>query len=316
MSRVIEVTNILSCKVNEANLHSYFIDFDINENGDLNQLLKDFVQLLTEEIPNFALGYHQEIMISQENVLRVLIDAANSIYKIDAYEKAAETYLNDEILDDDIPDKYLKRGEFGELILHFILKYFFNTIPLVAKIYFKDSYGHAVHGFDSVHINPEENTLWLGESKIYKDGNRGIDALIDDLNEHFNGNYLESEFNIISKRIKDTETNLEVAGLTPNYWISLLNRYTKLSHKLDNIVIPMFCAFESNVFSKYSNKEEFEQVYIDEITRLNQRFVTKKFNHPWNSHLNIIVILVPLESKQELIKLLHRKLKQLQSLGE
>lgn len=316
MSRAVEVTNILSCKINEANLHSYFIDFDIDENGDLNQLLKDFVQLLTEEIPSFALGYHQGITIPQENILRVLIDAANSIYKIDAYEKAAETYLNDEIFDDDIPDKYLKRGEFGELILHFILKYIFNTIPLVAKIYFKDSYGHAVHGFDSVHINPEDNTLWLGESKIYTDGSRGIDALIEDLNEHFNGNYLDSEFNIISKRIKDTEVNLEEAGLTPNHWISLLNRYTKLSDKLDNIVIPMFCAFESNVFSRYSNRDEFEQVYIDEITRLNQRFITKKVNHPWNNHLNIIVILVPLESKKNLIKLLHRKLKQLQSLGE
>jgi Cap4 SAVED domain len=315
LSRVVEVKNILSCKVNEANLHSYFIDFDIDENGELNQLLTKFVLLLMEEIPNFALGYHQEVMISQENILRVLIDAANSIYKIDAYEKAATTYLNDEILDDDIPDKYLKRGEFGELILHFILKYCFNTIPLVAKIYFKDSYGHAVHGFDSVHIKPDEKTLWLGESKIYKDGNKGIDALIEDLYEHFNGNYLESEFNIISKRIKDTEKNLEEAGLTPNHWINLLNKYTKLSEKLNNIVIPMFCAFESSVFSHYDNMAEFEQYYKEEITKLNQRFLAKKANHPWNRFLNIIVILIPLESKKELIKLLHRKLKQFQSLG-
>jgi len=311
----VEVTNVLSCKINEANLHSYFIDFDIDENGDLSQLLKDFVQLLTEEIPSFALGYHQGMNIPQEDILRVLIDAANSIYKIDAYEKAAETYLNDDMFDDHIPEKYLRRGEFGELILHFILKYIFKTIPLIAKIYFKDSYGHAVHGFDSVHINPEEKTLWLGESKIYTDGSRGIDALIEDLDDHFNGDYLESEFNIISKRIRDTEVNLEEHGLNPSRWINLLNKYTKLSEKLDNIVIPMFCAFESNIFTKYSNIDEFEKYYISEVTRLNQRFLTKKANHPWNSKLNIIVILVPLQSKKELIKLLHRKLKQLQSLG-
>ncbi|AZV68874.1 DUF1837 domain-containing protein [Bacillus cereus] len=316
MSRAVEVKNVLYCKINNANLHSYFIDFDLDDDGNLEQMLKDFVTLLAEEIPSFALGYHQGVMIPQENILRVLIEAANSIYKIDAYEKTAETYLSGECWDDDLQEKYLKRGEFGELILHFILKYFFNTLPLIAKIYFKDSYGHAVHGFDSVHINPTENTLWLGESKIYTDGKRGIDALVGDLFEHFNGDYFESEFTIISKRIKDTQQNLADAGTNPEYWIQLLNTYTKLSAKLSKIIVPMFCAYETNVFSKYHDSQEFEKEYIEEISKLNARFIEKKESHPWNDHLNIIVILVPLESKKKLIAALHRKLKSLQMLGD
>ncbi|PEX41163.1 Hachiman antiphage defense system protein HamA, partial [Bacillus cereus] len=119
MSRAVEVRSVLTCKINDTNLHSYFIDFDINDDGNLEQMLKEFVTLLTEEIPSFALGYHQGVMVAQENILRVLIEAANSIYKIDAYEKAATTYLNNECWGDDLQDKYLKRGEFGELILHF-----------------------------------------------------------------------------------------------------------------------------------------------------------------------------------------------------
>ncbi|MBJ7997872.1 DUF1837 domain-containing protein [Bacillus cereus] len=316
MSRAVEVKSVLTCKINDTNLHSYFIDFDINDDGNLEQMLKDFVTLLTEEIPSFALGYHQGVMVAQENILRVLIEAANSIYKIDAYEKAATTYLNNECWSDDLQDKYLKRGEFGELILHFILKYFFNTLPLVAKIYFKDSYGHAVHGFDSVHIDPTENTLWLGESKIYTDGGRGMDALVEDLFEHFNSDYCESEFTIISKRIKDTEQNLVDAGTDPEHWINLLNKYTKLADKLNNIIVPMFCAYETKVFSKYGDPTEFEREYIKEISKLNKRFMKKKESHPWNDRLNIIVILVPLESKRKLIAALHRKLKNLQMLGE
>jgi len=78
----------------------------------------------------------------------------------------------------------------------------------------------------------------------------------------------------------------------------------------------MFCAYETSVFSKYSNAEEFEKDYIEEITKLNERFLNKKACHPWNQHLNIIVILVPLESKKKLIAALHRKLKGLQLLGE
>lgn len=316
MSRSIEVKNVLNCKVNNANLHSYFIDFDLNDNGEFEQMLKEFVKLLTEEIPNFALGYHQGMMVAQEEILRVLTEAAKSIYKIDAYEKTAEIYLKGESWEDDLQNKYLKRGEFGELILHFILKYFFNTHPLVAKVYFKDSYGHAVHGFDSVHIDTQLQTLWLGESKIYTDGKRGIDALIEDLFEHFNGDYFDSEFTIISKRITDTKTNLEDANIKPEKWIELLNKYNKLSDKLTKIVVPMFCAYETKIFSNDHKSQNFEEEYIKEITKLNERFIDKKQNHPWNAHLNIVVILVPLESKKKLITALHRKLKILQMLGD
>ena len=42
----------------------------------------------------------------------------------------------------------------------------------------------------------------------------------------------------------------------------------------------------------------------------------KKGSHPWNANLNIVVILVPLESKKKLIAALHRKLKNLQMLGD
>lgn len=311
-----EVKKVLVCKVNSANLHSYFIDFDLDDDGGLTQMLNQFVKLLTSEIPSFALGYHQGAQIPQEDIVDILIEAAKSIYKIEAYKQAADTYLNDQSWEDDLPDKYLKRGEFGELILHFILKYYFGTLPLVAKIYFKDSYGHAVHGFDSVHINTNDNTLWLGESKLYSKGNNGIDALVEDLFEHFNGDYFKSEFTIISKRIKDTRSNLVQAGADPDNWIELLNSYTKLADKLNRIIIPMFCAYETDIFSKFHNKDEFEEVYIDEITKLNKRFLEKKTAHPWNKYLNIIVILVPLESKKKLVAALHRKLKTLQSLGD
>lgn len=34
-----------------------------------------------------------------------------------------------------------QRGEFGELLLHLILRDFKGTIPLISKVYFKDSAG-------------------------------------------------------------------------------------------------------------------------------------------------------------------------------
>ena len=76
-----------------------------------------------------------------------------------------------------------------------LLRDFYDSLPLLSKIYFKDSDGHTVHGFDAVHIAPDINdkskfSLWLGESKLYTNGKAGVKALTKDIEEHFNIKYL------------------------------------------------------------------------------------------------------------------------------
>lgn len=311
-----KVQKVLSCKVSEADFHAYHIDFDISGEGDLKQRIDEFVQIMCEEIPNFAFGFHKGEDIHQDEILSTLIESAKSIYKIAEYKKVAEIYMNGQSIGDEIDNRYLRRGEFGELFLHSILKYLFNTKPLIAKIYFKDSFGHAVHGFDSIHIHTESKTLWLGESKIYTSGVGGIDALAQDLFEHFNTDYFNDEFNIISKRIEDSYEMLDSKGFDSEYWVELLNQYTSLSEQLNSIVIPMFCAYESTTFNNYeSDFEKFSERFEEEVFNLKKRFEEKSKGHPLLKRLNIIVILMPLRSKKEIVTKLHEKLTMIQALG-
>lgn len=60
-----------------------------------------------------------------QNTLSKLTDAAKSIYKIDSFQKVKDIYDNNGAIDDDLEDKYLRRGEFGELILHLLLRDFY-----------------------------------------------------------------------------------------------------------------------------------------------------------------------------------------------
>ncbi|WP_429966435.1 HamA C-terminal domain-containing protein [Enterococcus sp. AZ058] len=311
-----KIQKILSCKISEANFHSYHIDFDICGKDILQQRIDDFVQIMCEEIPSFAFGFHRGDNVPQDEILNTLVEAAKSIYKITEYREVSEMYKKGESIDDKIDNKYLRRGEFGELFLHSILKYLFNTNPLIAKIHFKDSFGHAVHGFDSIHINTESMTLWLGESKIYTSGINGVDALVQDLFEHFNTDYFNSEFNIISKRITDSYKMLDSMGFDSEHWIELLNRYTSLSEQLNNIVIPMFCAYETSTLDSYElDFEKFSKEFEDEVYKLKKRFDDKSKEHPLINKLNIIVILMPLKSKKEIISKLHSKLTLIQALG-
>ncbi|MCU5002902.1 DUF1837 domain-containing protein [Bacillus tropicus] len=314
MNTAVRASKLLNTKIMGSDLVTYYIGYDLNDDGEMVYRLNEFISFLINIIPEFAFGFHQGTSTSNDEIVNKIYQAAKSIYKIKEFREVSSLYLSDQVLDDDIEidKKYLKRGEFGEVILHFILKNFHGTVPLISKVYFKDSYGHAVHGFDSVHINEDDKTLWLGESKLYTDGKKGLLALIEDLKEHFKRDYINDEFTIISNRIKDTESNKKV-----DYWLSLLDSTTKLSEQLSQIVIPLICTYSCDLFGQYSDEgdQEFIKAYENEIQKL-KKYFDDNYDHPLKKHLNIVVILFPVKSKVDLVKGLHKKLLIMQNLGE
>lgn len=114
----------------QATLRSYYVGFDF---GAFR--LDALTEILMDAIVDFAFGYHTGILRQYDR--RKLKEAAKALYNIKEFKDAKETYIdNNEVIDDSIelPDKILKRGEFGELILHVLLRDFLNTIPLLSKI--------------------------------------------------------------------------------------------------------------------------------------------------------------------------------------
>ncbi|WP_461642038.1 HamA C-terminal domain-containing protein [Labilibaculum euxinus] len=303
---------IISHRINEAEISTFLVGFDLNDEGEKKYRLKPLIEKLTHVIHEFAFGFHEGGSTDNTETLSRLTEAAKSIYKIGSFQKIKDIYVNDGELDDDIEDKYLRRGEFGELILHLLLRDFHKTIPLLSKIYFKDSFGTTVHGFDAVHIQEETKTLWLGESKLYKDGKRGIKELVKDIEEHFKSDYLESEFLIVSKKLKHFDNIPE-----KDYWLDMMLKTTKLADQLEAINIPLLCTYNSDLFTSYDDENscEFIEKYIAEMRELKNYFDTHN-NHPLKTKLNIILILFPVQNKVELVKGLHHKLSLLQALGE
>lgn len=81
------------------------------------------------------------------------------------------------------------------------------------------------HGFDAVHVSNNEKILWLGESKLYDDSKEGIKALVKDLNEHINTDYLNDQFVIIKKNLDNNSIPVR------EEWINTITNCTKLSEK-------------------------------------------------------------------------------------
>jgi hypothetical protein len=117
-------------------------------------------------LPEFALSYSERKSINDTNSVEQIRHAAQVVYDTDKYER---------------------RGEFGELILHAMMRETIGTEPAISKIFFKDSVNATVKGFDAVHVlnTPKGLELWVGEVKFYKNITQAIADVIPELEAHF-----------------------------------------------------------------------------------------------------------------------------------
>lgn len=290
-------------------VHIFFIGFDLLDTG-LAQVKEKFNDELFNDIPAFAFGTDimNEKFISMGPVPTVR-EAMKKMYAIPEIRQAQQEYLDSTKTE----DKYLKRGEFGELLLYHLLHEYFNADALISKIYFKDSNGLPAHGFDAVHVDLTTETLWLGESKLYQSPTATIDELIKDVvgytdkngkvhNGHFCIDFFDSEFQIITNRVHDINADY------PDFIKKLVDPHTKVLKKLAKINIALFAGFNSDSLEKYG-EQDFEFVLKKEIEKLQNRAYNGLNKHPWNKHLNIYLFLFPLDDKRSFVSSLHQKLK-------
>jgi len=63
-----------------------------------------------------------------------------------------------------------KGSEIAEIILYAIMKHYFNALPVVPKIFYKQNAQDNAKGADSVHIvieGSDDFSIWFGEAKFY-----------------------------------------------------------------------------------------------------------------------------------------------------
>lgn len=278
MARPFNSDLVLDERISDSTLRAYHVGFDQNKFR-----LLPLVETIRSVIPEYALGYHQGNNIPLTEIVDRLQDAAKTVYTT---------------------DKYKRRGEFGELILHLLLRDFCNSIPLISTIFFRDAPNIPAHGFDGVHvtINGNEKKLWLGESKLYKSGTDGVTDLVGDIVKHFNADYLREQFSLITRKLPVDAPEIE-------HWRTLMHKNQKLDVIFSSIVIPMVCTYNSSLFANHNDET---QQYIDDFKKeceaLHDEFNKKKPA----SNLEIVLLLLPVPDKDELNTELDTRLKAMQ----
>ncbi|MCR4678930.1 MAG: DUF1837 domain-containing protein [Lachnospiraceae bacterium] len=308
--RIFDKKNVILTRIDEADLNSFLVDMDI-DGGKPICLMKDFEEAIINAIPEYVFAQYTDSSIPQNDIMDRVREAANCIYKIKDYELMKKWLVDkdEEAHEELINSSITKRGEFGEILLHLLLREFKDTIPLISKVYFKDSASVPAHGFDAVHVSKNDDILWLGESKLYDDGKEGIKALIEDLENHVNRDYLNSQFNIIRKNLGNHSIP------DRDKWINILTNCNKMRDKIKLINIPMLCTYTNDIYKKFDDLDCADAItYHEENVRgLKQLFDNQKKKKALYN-VNIILLLFPIENKDEFVLNLHKRLWHMQGI--
>jgi hypothetical protein len=197
---------------------------------------------LIKYLPEFALPYSERQKLGAHNAAELLAQAAKSVY---------------------MSEKYKKRGEIGELLLHVICAEVFKSFPAITKYFYKDSANNTVKGFDAVHVvtNPHGLELWLGESKFYKRIGQAIAAAISDLEAHTKRDYMRAEFTVIRNMVDPEWPHADKLKL-------LLHPNISLDNIFNAVCIPVLLTYNSDTVNAHQEvSETFKAAFEKEVRK-------------------------------------------------
>ena len=199
--------------------------------------------------------------------------------------------------------KYKSRGEFGALLLHYILKDFYKTIPAISKMYFKDGPNETVKGFDAVHVIENDEgllDLWLGEVKFYKNASQAIKDVIPEIEEHFAHDYLRTEFIAITNKLDKESPFYEKLS-------QLISPDTSLDEIFERICVPVLITFNSKVIDKHVKyTDAYKEEMRTEMEKYFNQFETQF--EKLGIDIEVHLFLLPLKTKETFVQMLNNKL--------
>jgi len=254
------------------------------ERGEWRQ--DGFVSHLFDYLLEFALKWTELKKINSATAVRMIEDAARRVYET---------------------DKYGKRGEFGELILHAALRSHFGSEPAVSKLFYKSSDNDTVKGFDCVHVVEGQDgrlELWLGEAKFYAEITKAIAAALESLAELTDTQRLKREFVLVRGLVDDDWPYAE-------QFRALTDERRSLDEVFQVLRIPVLLTYNSDAVS---GAAEVTAAYEDELKAEAEAILERfKASDRLPSDVFIHLILVPLKDKEEFRSALHERLQGLQA---
>jgi hypothetical protein len=241
---------------------------------------QQFVDHILEWLPEFALSENELNNAGHHLWVSLLRRAAKVVYT---------------------SPKYASRGEFGELLLHIILRQDCETIPAISKVYFKSATNETVHGFDGVHVvnGSDGLELWLGEAKFHKHISTAIREVTAELANHIQHDYLRREFLLIGNKLDNSRPFASQLQ-------KLIHRNRSLDLVFKRLCFPVLLTYDSSCVAKHTICDaEYQAAFEAEIEKHHEALINKGLP----ANIRVHLMLLPLLDKEQLTTCLDKELK-------
>lgn len=244
---------------------------------------QDFVKYLFSYLIEFAFKWSRLREVNSATASAMIEEAARRIYD---------------------SDKFKRRGEFGELLLHAALRNHFDSEAAVAKIFYKSGDNDTVKGFDCVHVVEGEDglELWLGEAKFYTSAARALSAALTSLEDLLETERFKRELTIVRGAVDDSWPYAAA--------FRELTEGKSLDEVFPILRIPILLTYNSPAVRTHSGvTPEYEEELRVEIETVFTKFQEKS---TVQKEIFVHLILVPLLERDQFAAALHERLRQYQ----
>ena len=243
-----------------------------------------FADHIMEWLADYAL-VEDELKVSHTNMYVRLREAAARIYT---------------------SDKYQKRGELGEIVLHAICRDFFETIPLAPRVFYLTASNDVVKSFDIAHVrylNGGAFELWLGEAKFFQDAGEAMTSAIESVKAHIDAGFLKNEKLLLGPQISKSIPNYDGirALFSPNAPIDKL---------FQTAAFPILIAADSKAVANGTSQDA---PYIASARAELTKLETKLKASGLREKIRILLIYLPVKSKDDLAVAFDKRWKGLQA---
>jgi hypothetical protein len=202
-------------------------------------------------------------------------------------------------------------SELAEIFLYGIMKNFYNALPVVPKIFYKQNINDNAKGADSVHIVVEgENdfSLWFGESKFYNNiEDARLYEIVHSVKNSLETDKLKKENSIITGLKELEEFTKDNPDLRKKI-IDSLSTNNSIDNLKSKIHIPILILYECNLTQTTNDlSTEYKKNLSDyHIKRAESYFkkqvsIVKDSVHMYEK-IHFHIILFPVPSKIEIVQ--------------
>jgi len=202
-------------------------------------------------------------------------------------------------------DKYKRRGELGEVVLRAICRDFFETIPLAPRVFYLTASNDVVKSFDMAHVRYLDGgafELWLGEAKFFQDAGDAVTSAIESVNAHIDAGFLKNEKLLLGPQISKNIPNYD--GIR-----ALFSPNAPIDRLFQTAVFPILIASDSKAVA---NGKSHDTTYIASAHAELAKLETKLNTSGLREKIRILLIYLPVKSKDDLAAAFDKRLKGLQ----